>query len=142
MEQLVAEEIQALVLDPSHEILQSAYEKSCTEVRSFFYNVVEQIHFSLLRGEVMDEILVEHMEKYFDTINTVDKVGEKQLSTNAFMNPFAAFIGRRTSEASVTEQVATKMEKQLKSRTLDKDAKRVRQNSVTPTSRTASAPSY
>lgn len=71
----------------------------------------------------MDKILNKHIGKYFGTISTADKAGEKILSTNSFMATIAAFIKCRTREGIAAKRVAMKMEEQLKSPTLDADVK-------------------
>lgn len=73
-----------------------------------------------------DEILKKHIAKYLDTSDTADKVGEKLLSTNDFMEPIATFIQRRTSKAITKERIVIKMEEHLKLQTVDEDAKHVK----------------
>lgn len=141
MEQLVFREIPTLGANSLDNILQCTCENARTKVCFVVYKVVEQIIFELFRGEVFDEILEKNISKYFDTSYTADKVGKQILSLNDFMVPITAFTLYRTSKSISAERVATKVEKKLKSQAVDTEVKRV-QKSVSPPSRTNSAPSH
>lgn len=45
-----------------------------------------------MRQEVIEMILNKHFATFLDTGDAADKIGGKQLSTNAFMTPIAALI--------------------------------------------------
>lgn len=112
-EYLVAKEIPTLVADLLDDIRQCSYEKARSGARSLVYNVIEQIPFDFLRGEVKVVISHKQIAKYFDINDTAYDVCEKLLSSNAFMAPDDAFVQRRTIEAVTAEHVATKMTEQL-----------------------------
>lgn len=105
---------QRLWLIPLHYIRQCACEKARTEVRSAVHDVVEKILFDLLHRKAIDKILDKHIVSFFDSSGSADNMGDKLLSTYAFMALITAFIQRRTGKAIAAECVSTKMDKQLK----------------------------
>lgn len=129
---LLAKEVPTLVADSLNDILQCTYEKSRTGARYVVYNVVKQIIFDLLRRDLMDKTLDQHIAKYFNTSDTVERVRANVVSKNAFMAPITAFIQRCTSKAVDTECIATEMEIQMKLQTVDADAKHVTKKSSSP----------
>lgn len=141
-EHLLAKGITRLVADSLDELLHCTYEKVHTGNRSVFYSIVKQIHFDLLHEKLMDQSLNKHIAEYFDTSETAEKAGEKLLSANAFTAAVAALIPCRSSKAVAADRIATDMEQQLRLRTVDPDAKRIMRKSVSPPSRTDSAPSF
>lgn len=127
--------------DSLNHILQYALEKARTGVFPVVHNVFEQKLFDLLRLEVMDAILDKQVANNFHTKDASNKIGGNLLSTNSFMDPIAAFVNLGTGKAVAAKRRTTKMENQLKSQTLDAEAKRVTGKLISPLSRTYSAPS-
>lgn len=124
-EQWVAKEIPTPVAESLNDILQCAYEKARTGARSVAYIVVQQFIFDLFCREVMDEIPEKHLANYFDTSDDTYKIGKRLLFVNAFMAPVATFVQCRTGGLLAAEDLGTKIEKTLRSRTLDAYAQRV-----------------
>lgn len=106
---LVTNEISKLVADSLDGILQSSYVKRRIGVCSFVSKDFEQILFDLFRRGVMEDILDNHITRFFDTSNATDEIGEKLLSITAFMARISTFIQLRISKAVTAERVSTKM---------------------------------
>lgn len=62
--------------DALDETLQYAYEKELTGARSVVYNVVQQMFFDLLRGDVMDGLLDKHIAEYLDISDKLTRSGK------------------------------------------------------------------
>lgn len=123
------------------DIVQCMYEKARMGVLSVVYNVVEQIQCDLLALRSAGQDSRQAHRQLFRPGDNADKICGKILFKNAFMDPIAAFIHRRTGETVAAERVTMKMEKQLKALMMDSDVKCVTQKSVSPPDRTDSAPS-
>lgn len=141
MEQLIAREIPTLVADSPDDILQCAFEKARTRDFSVIHIVIKKALFKLLPEKWMDQTTNRQIAKYFDTSDTSNTVGEKQLSTNALMAPIAAIIKQRTSNGTATERSALKTEKLLKLQTVAETKIVPRKSGCLP-SRTDFPPSY
>lgn len=105
-------------------VLQCTYEKAQTRARSVVYNIVDQkILLDLLRREMMDEFLDNHIGNVLDTSDAVDRICGKLLSTYAFIAPISAFIQHRTGQTVAGRCITTKVENHSKEQMLDSDLK-------------------
>lgn len=94
------------------------------KLRSVIHNVGEQIFFHLYLPEGKEgQGSQQNIPKYFDTSHTSSKASEKLPSTRPLLVLDAAFIQRRTIKPDATKRVSTIITRQLKSQTIDADAK-------------------
>lgn len=93
-EQLVAKEMPLLVADSVDDTMQCAYEKLGTGVHSVVDNFFEQIFSDLSRWEVMEEVLDNHIAKYFYTSDTAKKIGDSYYPQmpSWLRSPFSYYI--------------------------------------------------
>lgn len=75
IEQMLSKEISVLLTDSREYILQRAYDKARTRVRSAVNIVIEQTVLDVVKLEIIDKIRDKHIANYFITCDATDKIG-------------------------------------------------------------------
>lgn len=99
MKDLVANELSTLIEESLDDILRMSLHNAQSEIRSFVYNVIEQAMLVLPRREVIRDTWNVQTENLFHTDAAADRLSQRFITANTFMEPIATFVRRKPDNA-------------------------------------------